>query len=349
MELGIFHEFHRPKGYSQAAAFEESFAQVNAAEQYGFDAIWLAESHFSPERSVLAAPLVIAGAIAARTQRLKVGLAILVLPLGNPLRTAEEAATVDHISRGRFELGVGRSGFPTTYERFGIPYGESRGRMFEQIEIIRRAWTQEQFSFHGMYYSYDDVNVTPKPYQQPHPPIRLAVYSPDTYPEAGHLGLPIFVAVRLGSLQGLIEPLRQYRAAWKEAGYPGMGNVALRLPVFVAETMEQALRIPQESTMSFYRYLGERLTESASHAGTRAIERRTESGQRLKTTTYEEAQQDKLAYGTPEMVVDRLAQLREELGLSALLVEMNCGQQIPHQPVVSSMRLFAEKVIPALR
>lgn len=349
MEFGLFHEFHHPKGYSPAAAFEESFAQVDAAEQYGFDAVWLAESHFSPERSVLAAPLVVASAIAARTRRLKVGLAILVLPLGNPLHTAEEAATVDHVSRGRFELGIGRSSFPTTYERFGIPYDESRGRMFEQIDIIRQAWTQEQFSYHGTYYAYDNVNVTPKPYQKPHPPMRLAVTSPDTYPEAGCLGLPIFVAVRLGSLPGLVEPLRQYRAAWKEAGHPGEGSVVLRLPVFVAETVEQALRIPQESTMGFYRYIGERLTESASHAGTRAIEGRIPRGQRLQTITYAEAQQDKLAYGTPEMVLDRLAQLGEELGLSAILTEMNCGQQIPHQHVLSSMRLFADKVIPALR
>jgi len=114
MELGVFHECHRPRSYSETDAFDEIFAHAEAAERYGFDAIWLAEIHFSPTRSVLAAPLVIASALAARTTRLKIGTAVHVLPLSNPLRTAEEAATVDHISHGRFEFGIGRSGIPTS-------------------------------------------------------------------------------------------------------------------------------------------------------------------------------------------------------------------------------------------
>lgn len=349
MEFGIFHEFHRPQGHSETQAFDEAFAQAAAAERYGFDAIWLAEIHFSPSRSVLAAPLVIAAALAARTERLKIGSAVHVLPLSNPLRTAEEAATVDHISHGRFEFGIGRSGFPTTYESFGVPYGESRDRMFEQLEIILKAWTEDRFSYQGKYFSYENVNVIPKPYQKPHPPVRVAVNSADTYALVGRMGWPIFVAVRLGSLTDLIEPLREYRAAWKEAGHPGEGNVGLRLPVFVGRTRDEALSIPRDSTMGFYRYLGERLVDSASRVGTRAIEDRAARGARLGSLTYEDAQRDKLAYGTPEMVVDRLEQLREQLGISTVLAEMNCGQEIPNEHMLSSMRLFMEKVAPKLR
>ncbi len=193
--------------------------------------------------------MVIAAALAARTTRLKIGSAVHVLPLSNPLRTAEEAATVDHISHGRFEFGIGRSGFPATYERFGVPYGESRDRLFEHLEIIRKAWTEETFSHQGEFFSYENITLIPKPYQKPHPPIRIAVNSPDTYAVAGRMGLPIFVAVRLGSLMDLVEPLREYRAAWKEAGHPGEGDVALRLPVFVGRTRDAALAIPCESTM----------------------------------------------------------------------------------------------------
>lgn len=349
MELGIFHEFHRSPRGNETDAFDEAFAQAEAAEQYGFDAIWLAELHFSPSRSVLAAPMVIAAALAARTTRLKIGSAVHVLPLSNPLRTAEEAATVDHISHGRFEFGIGRSGFPTTYERFGVPYGESRGRLFEHLEIILKAWTEDTFSYKGEFFSYENITLIPKPYQKPHPPIRIAVNSPDTYAVAGRMGLPIFVAVRLGSLMDLVEPLQEYRAAWKDAGHPGQGDVALRLPVFVGQTRDTALGIPCESTMGFYRFLGERLVESASRAGTRAIEARAEHGARLGTITYEEAQHDKLAYGTPAMVIDRLRELRELLGLSAILAEMNCGQQIPNQHILSSMRQFMDDVAPALR
>jgi alkanesulfonate monooxygenase SsuD/methylene tetrahydromethanopterin reductase-like flavin-dependent oxidoreductase (luciferase family) len=271
-----------------------------------------------------------------------------VLPLANPLRTAEEAATVDHISHGRFEFGIGRSGFPTTYESIGVPYGESRDRMFEQLEIILQAWTEDRFSYQGRYFSYENVHVIPKPYQKPHPPIRVAVNSADTYGLVGRLGWPIFVAVRLGSLTDLVEPLREYRAAWKGAGHPGDGDVALRLPVFVGRTRDEALSIPRDSTMGFYRYLGERLVDSASRAGTRAIEARADRGARLRSLTYEEAQWDKLAYGTPEMVVDRLQQLRELLGISTILAEMNCGQEVPGEHVLASMRLFMEKVAPKL-
>lgn len=349
MELGVFHECHRPRSYSETDAFDEIFAHAEAAERYGFDAIWLAEIHFSPTRSVLAAPLVIAAALAARTKVLKIGTAVHVLPLSNPLRTAEEAATVDHISRGRFEFGIGRSGIPTSYERFGVPYAESRDRMLEQLEIILKAWTQDTFSHEGTYFSYENVNLIPKPYQKPHPPVRMAVNSPDTFALAGRRGWPIFVAVRLGSLMELVEPLREYRAAWKEAGHPGEGSVALRVPIFVAPTREEALAIPRDSTMEFYRYLGGRLVDSASHAGARAIEGRAARGARLGAITYEEAQRDKLAYGTPEMVIDRLQQLRESLGLSGILAEMNCGHQVPNRHILSSMRLFMDKVAPALR
>src|ERR1700752_1260561 len=124
MEFGLFHEFERPPGTSAATAFAQSFAQVDAAEKWGLDAMWLAELHFNPERSVLSAPLILAAAIAARTKRMKIGTAVQVLPLCHPLRLAEEAATVDQISDGRLIFGVGRSGFAHTYQAYGVPYDE---------------------------------------------------------------------------------------------------------------------------------------------------------------------------------------------------------------------------------
>src|SRR5205085_8962518 len=145
------------------------------------------ELHFDPARSVLSAPLCIASAIAARTQRMKIGLAVQVLPLCHPLRLAEEAATVDQISNGRLIFGVGRSGVARTYEAYGVPYAESRDRFAETLQIIERAWSQPRFSFEGKYHRFDDVAVTPKPRQKPLPPIRVAASSPDTFPAIGKL------------------------------------------------------------------------------------------------------------------------------------------------------------------
>src|SRR5204863_4166840 len=95
MEFGMFHEFPSLPGRSESEAFDEAMEQVDAAERLGLDVMWLAELHFEPRRSVLSAPLSIASAIAGRTRRIKIGIAVQVLPLCHPLRLAEEAATVD--------------------------------------------------------------------------------------------------------------------------------------------------------------------------------------------------------------------------------------------------------------
>jgi alkanesulfonate monooxygenase SsuD/methylene tetrahydromethanopterin reductase-like flavin-dependent oxidoreductase (luciferase family) len=345
-EFGMFHEFQRTAELSQPAAFARSFAEVDAAERWGLDAMWLAEIHVAPERSVCAAPLTIAGAIAARTRRLKIGTAVQVLPLCHPLRIAEEAATVDQISEGRLIFGVGRSGFPRTYEAYGVPYGESRERFAETLEILKRAWTEDSFSYAGRFYKFDNVRLSPKPVQKPWPEIRIAANSPDTFPAIGRLGHGVFVAVRLGTLSELAPNIRAYREAWRAAGHPGDGRVFLRAPVYVADTAEQARREPEESIMYFYRYLGERLEDSATRAGVRAIEDRAARGRRLQTITYDEALRDKIIVGTPEAVTDRLMQLREELGLDGILAEMNCGTKIPHERVMRSLQLLCEKVKP---
>src|ERR1700744_3123105 len=191
-EFGMFHEFQRPSGMSEEQAFATSFEQVDAAERWGLDAMWLPEIHIAPERSVLSAPLTMASAIPARTKRMKIGTAVQVLPLCHPLRLAEEVATVDHISHGRIIFGVGRSGFPRVYQAYGVSYAESRERFGEVLEILKRAWTQERFSFHGKFYNFSDVYLVPKPYQKPYPEIRVAATSPDTYPANGAQGNPIF-------------------------------------------------------------------------------------------------------------------------------------------------------------
>jgi len=139
MEIGMFHEFPSMPGRSETEMFDEGMAQIDAAERWGLDVMWLAEIHFAPERTHLASPLAIASAIAGRTERMKIGIAVQVLPLCHPLRVAEEAATVDQISHGRLIFGVGRSGFPRTYQAYGIPYEESRERFAETLKSIAAA------------------------------------------------------------------------------------------------------------------------------------------------------------------------------------------------------------------
>lgn len=349
MEIGIFHEFPCQAGQAEDAAFRESFELVDAAERWGLDAIWLAELHFSPNRSVLSDPLTIAAAIAARTERILIGTAVQVLPLGDPLRLAEAGATVDQVSRGRLIFGVGRSGFARAYAAFGVPYEESRERFAETLAVIRAAWSETSFSFHGQFFHYDNVCLTPKPFQRPHPPIRVAANSPDTFPAIGAQGLPLFAAVRLGTLSELAPHLRAYRAAYQAAGHEGRGEVYLRLPLHLADSEAEAIRAPEASIMQFYRGLGAQLEQSAAGPGARAIEQRAERGQQLQTLTYEDVRREKVVVGTPAMVVARLRQLRDELGLDGILAELNCGGMIPHERVRRSLQLLAQEVLPALR
>jgi alkanesulfonate monooxygenase SsuD/methylene tetrahydromethanopterin reductase-like flavin-dependent oxidoreductase (luciferase family) len=346
VEFGIFHEFETAAGRSQAAAFDQAFELVDAAEQWGLDAVWLAELHFSPQRSVLSAPLTIASAVAARTTRLKIGTAVQVLPLHHPLRLAEETATIDHISHGRLIFGVGRSGFATTYQTYGVPYAESRERFAETLDIVKRAWTEPTFSHHGTYFHFDNVCLAPKPFQQPHPPVRIAATSPDTFPNCGELGYPIFAAVRLGTLAELGPNIKSYRDAFRTAGHSGVGEVFLRVPVYVGGTDEEASSVPEESIMGFYRMLGRQLEASAGLAGTRDIEDRAGRGQRLQNIEWQDVVREKVIVGTPERVADKLGELQEELGLNGILAELNCGGLIPRERVLRSLRLLCEEVIP---
>src|SRR5438132_7214689 len=178
MEFGMFHEFPALPGRSETEAFDEAMAQVDAAERWGLDAMWLAEIHFAPERTYLSSPLAIASAIAARTRRIKIGIAVQVLPLCHPLRLAEETATVDQISHGRLIFGVGRSGVVSTYDAYEVPYDESRERFTEILDIVKTAWTEPRFSYAGKYHNFADVACVPKRYQAQLPPIPIAPRTP---------------------------------------------------------------------------------------------------------------------------------------------------------------------------
>jgi alkanesulfonate monooxygenase SsuD/methylene tetrahydromethanopterin reductase-like flavin-dependent oxidoreductase (luciferase family) len=347
-------------GRTQQEAFDDAFKLAETAEELGYDGVWLAERHFAAPRSpldpmgagipsVVSSPLIFATAIASRTSRLRVGTGVLVLPLGHPVRMAEEVATLDNISQGRFDLGIGRSGFPRSYQGYNIPYGESRERFAEYLAVMRLAWTQERFSYEGKYYTFKDVCVIPKPYQKPHPPLRYAATTRDTFPLMGRMGLPIFSGLRGFTVPELIEVMQDYQEAWHEAGHPGDGDLVLRLPAYVAETMDQALSEPQASTMRAYRRLGETFERSSREAGTTASEERVERAERLAAVTYEDLLRDRLAYGTPEVVAERIEQMRDDLGLSGVIIEPNVGGQIPPDRVLNSIRLFAQEVAPRLR
>jgi alkanesulfonate monooxygenase SsuD/methylene tetrahydromethanopterin reductase-like flavin-dependent oxidoreductase (luciferase family) len=338
VEIGLFTEFEWRPGADEAQVFGDSLTQMTVAEDLGYDAVWLAELHFQKERSVLSSPLVVGAAIAARTKRVKVGLAVQILPLSHPLRLAEDVATLDHVSQGRLDFGVGRSGLPGQYAGFNIPLGESQERFDETLEILRKAWTQDRFTHEGKYFQFQNVCVVPKPYQKPHPPLRVAAVTEETYAAVGRLGLPIFLAVRTSSISELKRFIGGYHAGWREAGHPGRGEVGVIVPVYVADTERLAREATEASAMHFYRSVGEAILAGPRRA----------VGERLRRMSFDEVLKDFAVFGTPESVTERLRDLRAAIDATKLCVWMNVGSRIPHERVLASMRLFAERVAPRL-
>src|SRR6266404_3298560 len=303
MEFGWYHEFHRQvEGQSDADAFEQGFQQVEAADRWGLDVFWLAEIHQQARRSVLSAPMNVVG-------------------------------------RGRFILGAGRSGNPRSYRAYGVPYEESRERFFETLDILKHAWTEDTFSYEGKYHSFNEARAVPRPYQRPHPQIRIAGASEDTFPTLGRLGYPLFVSVRSGSLMGLKPDLKAYRDAYDEAGHPGHGEVYLRLSMHVGDDDKHALSEGEPSIMAGYKSLITRLVGSPNGGRRAELEE-------VRTITYEQVLRDKVIVGGPERVADRLKELEEELGIDGILFELNFGAAIPAELMMRSLQLLCEEVMP---
>jgi len=348
MHFGIFLE-ERRRGSSEAAAFREELELADAAEAWGLDGVWLGEIHFNPARSVHSAPMALASFVAARTRRVRVGTAVQVLPLSNPLRIAEEVATVDHLSEGRFDFGIGRSGSPRAYDVLGVPYAESQARFYEALEIIREAWKGEPFSYHGKFYRFEKTTVSPRPYQVPHPPIRIAANSPETFPLVGQLGFPLFVGLRDLDIPELRIQLGVYRRAWHETGHPGQGEVYLRLPVYAGTTDREAVEEPYENIMHFFRRHAELTRSGLGRADTGPGERRRARAEKLARLSYEEILRTRVVFGTAAGLIDRLTRLQEELGLDGIVAELNPGGLLSMEQMRRSLRILTHEVMPAFK
>lgn len=332
MKFGLLIECHVRDTKTQADAFHEMFEQVDAAEDLGLDSIWIVEHHFRPRASVLSASMAVASAVATRTTRVRIGTAVQVLPLGNPLRIAEEAATVDHLSHGRFDFGVGRSGITKFYDGFNIPYSESQGRFAESLEVVLRAFTQDTFSFEGDYYSYHDVSISPQPLQKPHPPIYMAVKSPEGFAATAKRGFPVILWF-MGSY--FEDGIRAYRENWNESVEP---EIQVRVPLYIAETEERARQDAQASVNhDLHRIIAE---SEAMNTPERAVKAN------YFLSHYDEFVQTRVVFGSPESVADRLHEFAERMGLSGFILDMNYGGQIPQERVLNSIRLLAKEVAP---
>jgi alkanesulfonate monooxygenase SsuD/methylene tetrahydromethanopterin reductase-like flavin-dependent oxidoreductase (luciferase family) len=340
MRFGFFDQLPCASGFSERQRYRDFIAQIELGDALGFDTAWLGEIHFSRAFSILADPLMVLAAAAQRTTRIRLGTAVSLLPLHNPIKIAEEAATADILSDGRLEFGVGR-GVAYQYPGYGIPLEESRERFEEALDFILQAWTHEPFSFEGKYFRARNLSVVPRPVQSPHPPVRIAANSPDTFPFSGRRKLPIFASPLINPPDRLKEGLSIYRDTL--AGMPG--DTALAFPVHVAKSRAQARQDCEAGLMRFLREAVE-LLRPLGQADNRSFEAFRQVLARFERVKYEDFDREIGVFGDPQYCVDRVQALRREYSLDEFICYFNQGGIMDHTMVRQSMTAFAREVMP---
>lgn len=350
MKFGLFYQLPCAPDQNEMTRYYETIEQIIYADELGFDTAWLAELHFNRSFSVMPSPLILATAIAQRTTRIRLGTAVALLPLQHPLRTAEDAATVDILSNGRLDFGVGRGTIALHFQGFNVSRDESRERFEEALTIIERAWTQETFAFEGKYFQVRETAVEPKPLQKPHPPLRIAANSPETAAFAGAHGYSVFVASPINPFPKLPEHIDTYRRTFQAAGHRGKTpDVAVLFPTYVADSPAQIRQEVEPSFMHYFRTvshqarLGQR-DQSESYAYLHEVRKRMES------ITWDEVDATMALYGPSDVCGQKFKEAYRRCGgIQQMICWFNPGGLIPHRQVLASMRRFAEKVMPAVR
>jgi alkanesulfonate monooxygenase SsuD/methylene tetrahydromethanopterin reductase-like flavin-dependent oxidoreductase (luciferase family) len=308
------------------------------SEQMGFDEAWLTEHHFIDD-GYSPSLLPIAAAIAARTHRMRIGTFLLLLPLHNPVQVAEDTATVDLISGGRFDLGVGLGYRPGEFDDQGIPARERAGRMQENLAIVRRLLSGEVVSFDGKYNTLRNIRIAPPALQQPHPPIRVGGTAPKSVQRAATMGLHF--------LSGGPGSATVYDDALRINGHdPNDFQIAATVPLYVAPTREEAWLLAAKPLRHMVASYMQWTTEaSGTTAGpTPAPPSVEEIIERQELDFFGEP----VLVGTPEDVITGIAKYRSRSRLTDLV----CGMALPGMPprqIRAGMDLFAREVMPHFR
>ena len=368
MDFGIFYEIqvnsplkHREREYQ---AFHDVMDQVVRAEEVGFSHFWTVEHHFQVGFAHSSAPEVLYGAISQRTSKIRIGHAVVLLPFpyNHPVRIAERVATLDILSKGRVEVGTGRSITQVELGGFGIPYKETRARWEEALDIITTIWKSEDgtFSYKGKYFDIPQRTVVPMPIQKPHPPIWVACTSDDTHELAGKLGLGLLSFTLLVSPERLGQRVRTYRDAIKTAK-PYGAFVNNRAGAFsmthLADTDKQAR---EEAERAFMSYVGTtlRVNSTVLEAKKTGVEPKDPAAGQLPDLPkqYEGLDPSKVTIdslidhgmcicGSPDTAIRQLERIQKEAQLDQFLAMMQFWS-IPHAKTMHAIDLFGKYVIP---
>jgi alkanesulfonate monooxygenase SsuD/methylene tetrahydromethanopterin reductase-like flavin-dependent oxidoreductase (luciferase family) len=354
MKFGWMTLAHSPSAADDAGAIFEQLEQATLAEHLGFDGVWLTEHNFTGE-SVYADPIPFAAALAMRTQRIRIGFAVIQMALRHPVRLATQLSLLDNLCKGRLDIGVGRGSIFNEYEfvGYGLRSDDARERMAEALEVMTRAWTTTPLDFKGKYFAVRLPELRPAPVQRPHPPIWHSVASAASFHLCGKKGVPI-LTVRL-PIAHIRERLGQYAEGLSASGLAAatqqqlMRQAAIWRWVYVAESRaaaEDELAAALQATRRHMMHARQALNPADFHADPALMNPWTDPAH-AEAEGIAWALRSGTLIGSAEDVAEQVAELRDA-GVHHLLCQMSFGY-LDHARITRSMRRFAQRVVPAFR
>lgn len=330
MKVGVLQFFSWPeRRVPLTTVYERALRRIEVMDRTGYDAVWLAEHHFS-SYSVCPSVHLMGMHVADRTARLRIGMAVTLAAFYHPLRIAEEVALLDVLSGGRVNWGAGRGFDRTEHAAFDVTAEESYPRFRENIDIVQRAWTEERFTYAGRYWQFDDVEVLPKPLQQPHPPMWVASSSPAAIEWAAAAGHSILMDPHSTHVE-IAEKRRLYDDALRAAGHDTGGrDIPVARLIAIAATESEAQEVARRGAAWILRSYNNPDSIVAGF-GTGESWRAPDPVQRYVDGA--------VLWGTPERVLAQIEELRE----TALVDYLMCAP-LSHR----TFELFTEAVLPKL-
>lgn len=358
MKFGLHYEIQIPEPHYpgiESERYKQVMAQVELADEVGFDYFWMVEHHFLKEWAHSTAPEVMYGALSQRTKRIRIGHGVVLLPhlYNHPIRVAERVAVLDIISDGRVDLGTGRSSTLIEMGGFEVNPEDTQAEWEEAISIIPRMWMEDPFSHEGHYFKIPPRSIIPKPVQKPHPPLWVACSQPDSFTRAGEMGLGV-LCFNLGGVDQLAERVKLYREALKHAKPVGAfvnDQLAAMCLVHCGEDDNEAKAVAGPEGEWFangafalyrpWREYGSNVPDSYKFAVAAVQE------DRQGKTVDDHINSGAFAFGDPDTCI-KVMKKYQEAGIDQVLCFMQMGN-LPHFKVMESIKLFAKHVIPYFR
>ena len=342
--LFLLGSWTEPEASAQSRIFGEMLEQAEYAEELGFDSLWIAEHH-SSRYGICPSLMPLLSHIAARTKKIRIGAGVSVLPLRDPISLAEESAMLDVLSNGRLDFGVGRGSADYEYGNFNIAFDTRDVRTQEALDIILGLWTQDDFAYQGEFYQVNGLTIAPRPVQQPHPPVYMAVSrTPASVDVAVERDLPILTSFSTPEADNLgLFTLYAERCAAAGKHLPVEEMPYFRF-VYLDEDEQAAREYPRQSLTWVRDLAGYRRT--LTHGDEINVD--LDHWRRIRTVepaSYESELETTAYFGTPEHCVQRIAKLRDEHGIGYFGASMSFGS-MEHSRVMRSMELFAKEVMP---